>query len=396
MSHDAFISYAKEDRTAANAVCSVLEQKGIRCWIAPRDVRPGVSYAGEIVNAIGQSRVLVLVFSAHSNSSPFVNREVERAVSRRIPIVPFRIEDVPLSADMELYISSTQWLDASTPPSEADLNTLAKAVTGLLGTDSARPQPTAPVGKDTKSTPEWLENSLGNELVLIPQRYLPSGHTPHLPLYVSATCVTNREYLAFMHDGNPGPKWNRRHPERQTIQNNACPDAMLDHPVVYVTQEHARRFCDWLTQKERSKDRIGPEKCYTLPTYDQWKAFAKSAGPTDDIVTDRFWDPGHPQPTERVTWGKPSQIGLYCLFGNVFEWCLDDDVRTFHRKGSDPQQPSKAVSKPANVFIGGGWGSTRTWLRRRIENGTYGALWSARGWSMKDGGFRICLGSSTP
>ena len=46
MAHDAFISYSSKDKTIADAVCARLEARGIRCWIAPRDVRPGAPVWG--------------------------------------------------------------------------------------------------------------------------------------------------------------------------------------------------------------------------------------------------------------------------------------------------------------------------------------------------------------
>jgi hypothetical protein len=42
---DAFISYASQDATVANAVVAALERRDVRCWIAPRDVTPGEFYA---------------------------------------------------------------------------------------------------------------------------------------------------------------------------------------------------------------------------------------------------------------------------------------------------------------------------------------------------------------
>ena len=38
MAHDVFVSYSHHDKAQADAVCATLEAKGIRCWIAPRDV----------------------------------------------------------------------------------------------------------------------------------------------------------------------------------------------------------------------------------------------------------------------------------------------------------------------------------------------------------------------
>src|SRR4051812_22063743 len=90
----AFISYASDDQEAAETISRYLERNGVTCWIAPRDVRPGADYAAEIVTAIETSAVFVLVLSEHANDSPFVSREVERAVSKGKPVFPVRVREV--------------------------------------------------------------------------------------------------------------------------------------------------------------------------------------------------------------------------------------------------------------------------------------------------------------
>ncbi len=60
---DMFVSYASQDAAVANAVVDALEHQGIRCWIAPRDVKPGAQYADAIVRAINEAKTLVLVLS---------------------------------------------------------------------------------------------------------------------------------------------------------------------------------------------------------------------------------------------------------------------------------------------------------------------------------------------
>ena len=67
MAHETFISHSSEDKVIADAVTASLEQANIRCWIAPRDIRPGDSWGGAIVEAIESSRVMVVIFSAKSN-----------------------------------------------------------------------------------------------------------------------------------------------------------------------------------------------------------------------------------------------------------------------------------------------------------------------------------------
>ena len=130
--HDVFISYSSQDKPTADAVCAIMERQGIRCWIAPRDVLPGEQWAGSILRAIAKARVVVLVFSAASNTSPQVLREIERAVHNGTAIIPFRIEDVPFNESLEFFISTPHWLDALTPPLEAHAQRLAESVRSLL------------------------------------------------------------------------------------------------------------------------------------------------------------------------------------------------------------------------------------------------------------------------
>ena len=138
---DTFISYGHEDKLVADAVCARLEQRGIRCWIAPRDLQPGQSYGEGITVALHTCRVLVLVFSDHANLSRHVANEVERAVSNNLTVIPFRIQDVKPGASLEFFIGSVHWLDALTPPLEQHLDHLADSVGRLLGAGQSKPAP---------------------------------------------------------------------------------------------------------------------------------------------------------------------------------------------------------------------------------------------------------------
>ena len=45
MAHDIFISYSTKDKNTADAICHVLEQNNLKCWIAPRNIASGKNYA---------------------------------------------------------------------------------------------------------------------------------------------------------------------------------------------------------------------------------------------------------------------------------------------------------------------------------------------------------------
>jgi hypothetical protein len=101
--HTVFLSYASQDSAVALKVCEALEHAGMTCWIAPRDVTPGAFYADEIVHAIDAAKALVLILSQNAAASPHVLREVERATSKRHPLVSLGIDHVPLSASLEYF-----------------------------------------------------------------------------------------------------------------------------------------------------------------------------------------------------------------------------------------------------------------------------------------------------
>ncbi len=152
--YSAFISYASPDLEKAEAICQNLEGSGFTCWIAPRNVRPGKEYGEEIILGIQNSRCLVLVLSEAANDSTFVRREVERAVSKNKPVFPVRIEDVLPSTGLELFVSTTHWIDAWSPPLERHWEALARELKDQdTIKDLAR---TAQRGRRKKALPKWL------------------------------------------------------------------------------------------------------------------------------------------------------------------------------------------------------------------------------------------------
>lgn len=134
MAHKVFISYAAEDKAIADAVCNALEARGVRCWYAPRDVTYGKDFDEVIVDAICDSRLMILILSSHSNSSAHVKREIQNACmdDSTVPVLPFRVEDIPLNKALRYYLGAVHWLDALTPPLESHLNNLVQHVEARL------------------------------------------------------------------------------------------------------------------------------------------------------------------------------------------------------------------------------------------------------------------------
>ncbi len=132
MAHDVFVSYSSRDSQVALAVVKALETSGIRCWIAPRDIKGGEVWAQAIVDAIGAAKVLVLVFSSHANRSSHLVNEVDAAIRKGVTPIAFRIEDVMPEGALEYHLRTRHWMDALSPDLDRHLPDLVAAVRQVL------------------------------------------------------------------------------------------------------------------------------------------------------------------------------------------------------------------------------------------------------------------------
>jgi len=165
MRADVFVSYSQPDRSRAFELVSQLEARGIKVWVAPRDIAPSAEWAAEIIEAIGSSKIMVLVFSGASNSSPQVRREVERAVHRQVPILTVRIEEALPTQSMEYFLSAQHWLDAFPPPLTLHCERLCRQVSALLGAAAApAAEPSAAAAAAPRRTPQaaFTDEELGS------------------------------------------------------------------------------------------------------------------------------------------------------------------------------------------------------------------------------------------
>ena len=129
--YDIFISYSSKDSHIAFMLCEALENKGLICWIAPRDVEAG-HYADSIVEGIESSKLFVLLFSQNSNDSRPVLNELEMAMANKLLIIPARIEEVLPSKAMKFYLMATHWFDIFEHKSMKDFNKFVAMVKGNL------------------------------------------------------------------------------------------------------------------------------------------------------------------------------------------------------------------------------------------------------------------------
>lgn len=155
MTQDVFVSYSSKDKSITDAIIATLEQNQIRCWYAPRDIKPSDDWGKAIARAIDESKIFLIVFSSYSNQSQRVLDELNLAISCEIPILPFRIENLEPDGAMRLHLSSRHWLDAYEPSWESHLRKLINTISTHLNNTLAEDEieiPQSLVEKKKKTT----------------------------------------------------------------------------------------------------------------------------------------------------------------------------------------------------------------------------------------------------
>jgi formylglycine-generating enzyme len=143
-----------------------------------------------------------------------------------------------------------------------------------------------------------------------------------------------------------------------------------NYPAMHVSWEGAARFCEKLTESERSAGRLPNDWEYSLPTEAQWEYSCRggtkspfSCPRTFPDLSDHGWWGGIGEGSwasaakepyvHTVGAKKANPWGLYDMHGNVWEWCRDWYAKEL-LGGTDPQGPSEGLGR---VNRGGSWNS---------------------------------------
>lgn len=158
MGNHIFISHSSSDAKQAEALCGYLEKRNKKCFIAPRDIRSGHEYAEELLDGIDNSYVVILMLSEKSNTSPHVLREIERAISKNIPVIVYKMENVTLSKSLEYFLMTHQWMDAK---DSMDYERIYESVCGFSDGNTGSVKPVENDIKKRKKAPVIIGMVLG-------------------------------------------------------------------------------------------------------------------------------------------------------------------------------------------------------------------------------------------
>jgi len=404
-----FISYASADKSNADRVCETLEQAGMPCWIAPRDIPPSADYPAAIVDAIRTTRVLVLLLTEHATGSPHVLSEVGHAFSGKKRIIPFRLSVAPLPADLEYFLSLTQWLDASEGCTENSLNLLKNATQRALAGEKYIPgpgpmnakarwlggmvllllvvigvfiawrwrrasvrkiPPVADVMKDSAAGPgngtvpgtppaaaklkTWVNPEDGQGYVWIPPGEFMMGCSE-----TDSECADD-EKPAHRVSIDKGFWLGRTEVTLSAYRKYAdprgghAPAGAADMPATEVSWAEAKAYCAAMGGR--------------LPSEAEWEYAARGGSPQPyyGAAPEIAWYAGDSGDVPHaVGKKKPNAYGLYDVLGNVREWVLDRYYNKYDlaaaATGSSVEQPLAANA--STVARGGFWESDPSEIR---------------------------------
>lgn len=142
----AFISYSSKDQRIADATRNLFHRKKIATWMAPYDIPADSVYAGVINDAFKNCSCVVLLLAENAQQSPWVSKEVERAINYRKPVVTLQLEDIKLKSTFQFSLCDQQIVAVpSVEENSPEMKKILHVVAGLTASDDAMASDTADV-----------------------------------------------------------------------------------------------------------------------------------------------------------------------------------------------------------------------------------------------------------
>lgn len=359
MNHDVFISYSSKDQKVVEALSHYLEERGIRCFVAYRDIPKGKVWATVIAEAIENCQMMVVVFSKDFNISEQVDREIELCADEKKPILTFRIQDEAFKGAKKFYLKNLNWIDAFPNPNEC-FQYLYESIGKLLKIEIKQAvitkieQPKFIIREENKNINSDIHgfvnlkktiNGVSFELIAVKGGSFQMGSNESddkkpihqvtvSDFYIGKYAVTQKQWQAIM-GNNPSRFKGKKHP----VENVSWFDAVA--------------FCNELSEaggldevykiKNDEIELIKGARGYRLPTEAEWE-FACRGGiqsggyeyAGSNILDEVAEYEGNNNMTTKPVGGKkPNELGLYDMSGNVEEWCQDRYYKVIAQSNPD-------------------------------------------------------------
>ena len=175
---DVFISFSTRDTAVAEKVYDYLTQRDINCWICTRSLKAGDDWAAKINEAISECKIFLIVYSCNAAESNQIPHEIGLASSRSKILIPYRIDDTPLSGSFEYHLMNSHWIQADIAHGDFKLDPMYEIMAGILGKDTAEdedtPDKSAPVfAQRVSSTAPMQQTTVYAQRIVKPDKPKP-------------------------------------------------------------------------------------------------------------------------------------------------------------------------------------------------------------------------------
>jgi hypothetical protein len=241
MSNHVFVSHSHQDAPAAELIVQALEKRGVTCWMAPRDVPPGGSYAESILNGIESASCFVLIYSQHSNFSSHVLREVERALKFDLNIVPIRFDDSAPSKSLDYLLATVHWLAIAPDSRDRSIVKAAEQIAAWMAKSRSTPP-----GAEPARAPAALPSAMA-PVAPRPKRAL---------LWIAALAVIGASLIYWLVSKNSAPASSPTTTSTTATQQtdqNELPVAVLHRYFSLLTKRNATTAYNLLSEEFRRR-----------------------------------------------------------------------------------------------------------------------------------------------
>jgi hypothetical protein len=171
-----FVSYSRKNRTFVEQLVSDLRQAGIDTWLDTTDLIPGTpNWEQAIRDAISNASIVILVASADSRLSTYVQGEITLAKSRKCPIYPLWIDGKEWIECVPLEMVNYQYTDCRANLYSTNLPQIIDTLNDAIKS------------RQTVKASTIYEHVPGNYFSIL----LPSGKT----IYISMEAMTSMWFL---------------------------------------------------------------------------------------------------------------------------------------------------------------------------------------------------------
>ena len=202
---------------------------------------------------------------------------------------------------------------------------------------------------------------------------------------IMETEVTQKQWFQVMGD-NPSYFKREGDCDNWDSRNKMCPDHPVEQVSWYDVQKFIKELNAFLGLRNCNGTPSFSRGCYRLPTEEEWEMAVRAGTKTAyffegdvSVLEDYSWHYANSMGrTHKVRTRKPNPLGLYDMYGNVWEWVQD----TYKREWPGDNNPSVTVGY-FHVVRGGGWSYSMKSINSTLRG------WAYVGDQRKTIGFRL-------